>query len=340
MGGEADAVVGDAGLGEVVGADAFGAVAGADLGFALGGVFRAFVLLFAFEEAGAEDFEGLDFVFELGALVGALDDEAGGFVEELDGGVGGVDALATGAAGAGNGDFDFVGADLKVHFLGFGENGDSDGGGVDAAVGLGGGDALNAVNAAFPLEGAVDVGAGNEENDFPKTAGFGGAGGKRFDRPAVGFGVAGVEAGEFGGEEGGFVTAGAGADFDDGVAGIGGVGREHQGEDLVIKFGEFSAEGDKFLFGKGAEVGVRGGVGEKGFVFGDGGGGMGEAGVEGDEFGEFLVFAAKFADAALVGIKVRRGHERVDFEETRLEWLDGGKVHERQNAEGRIMNYE
>ena len=340
MGGEADAVVGDAGLGEVVGADAFGAVAGADLGFALGGVFRAFVLLFALKEASAEDLEGLDFVFELGTFVGALDDETGGFVEELDGGVGGVDALAAGATCAGDGDFNFVGADLEVHFLGFGKDGDGDGGSVDAAVGFGGGDALDAVDATFPFEGAVNVGAGDEEDDFAEAAGFGRAGGKRLDGPTVGFGVAGVEAGEFGGEEGGLIATSARADFNNGVAGVGGVRREHQGEHLVIELGEFGAQGDEFLGGEGAEVGIGGGVGEEGFVLGDGGGGMGEAGMEGNEFGEFLVFATELADAALVGIKVRRGHERVDFEKTRLEGFDGREFHERRNAEGRIMNYE
>ncbi len=332
VGGEADAVVGNTGLRKVVGADAFGAVARAYLGFALGGVFGAFLLLLAFEKAGAEDFEGLDFVFELGTLVGAFNDEAGGFVEELDGGVGGVDALAAGAGGAGDGDFDFVGVDLEVHLLGFGEDGDGDGGGVNAAIGLGGGDALDAVDAAFPFEGAVNVGAGDEEDDFAEAAGFGGAGGERLDGPAVGFGVASVEAGELGGEEGGFVAPGAGADFDDGVAGIGGVGRQHQGENPVVELGEFGAEGDKLLFGEGAEVGIGGGVGEEGSVFGDGGGGFGELVVEVGELGELLVFAAKFAGAALVVIEFRRGHERVDFGETRLEGFDGGKDHEKDEG--------
>ena len=98
--GVVDAVVGDAVLGEVVGADFFGAVAGADEGFAGGGGGGlGFGALF-FEEAGAEDDHGFFAVLELGAFVLHGDDDAGGEVGDADGGISGVDGLATVTAGA------------------------------------------------------------------------------------------------------------------------------------------------------------------------------------------------------------------------------------------------
>jgi len=53
--GQVDAVIGDAVLGIVVGADFFLASAAADEAAAVGGVFGGLLLLFALEEAGAEN---------------------------------------------------------------------------------------------------------------------------------------------------------------------------------------------------------------------------------------------------------------------------------------------
>ena len=74
----ADAVVGDAVLGEVVGADFFGAVAGADeflAGIAI--VACCSASIFELQQAGAQDAHGLVFVLDLGFLVLVGDDQAG-----------------------------------------------------------------------------------------------------------------------------------------------------------------------------------------------------------------------------------------------------------------------
>ena len=149
--GEADAVVGEAVLGEVVGADLFAAVAGADLLFAVLGLELVDALGFDLVEAGAEDAHSLFAVLDLRFFVLAGDDGVGGQVRDADGGVGGVDGLAAGAGGAEGVDAEVLGFDLDVDLFGFGEDGDGDGGGVDAALGFGGGDALDAVDAGLVL---------------------------------------------------------------------------------------------------------------------------------------------------------------------------------------------
>lgn len=69
VGGVVDAVIGDAGLGEVVGADLLGTVAGANEGFPLSGVAFLRFALGNFEELGAEDLEGLFLILSLGSTV-------------------------------------------------------------------------------------------------------------------------------------------------------------------------------------------------------------------------------------------------------------------------------
>jgi len=85
-------------LREVISADLFIAFACADL-FTAGGVDAALLFgPFFFEKAGRKNFHGVGAIFNLRAAVLAADDEARGNVHDLDGGIGGVDALATWAA--------------------------------------------------------------------------------------------------------------------------------------------------------------------------------------------------------------------------------------------------
>src|SRR6185369_13964720 len=91
-------------------------------------------------------------VLELGALVLALDDDAGGDVPDLDGAVGGVDALPAGPPGGGDGDVEVLVVDLDVDIVRLGEHGDGGRRGVDAPLGLGRGHALHAVDAALVAE--------------------------------------------------------------------------------------------------------------------------------------------------------------------------------------------
>lgn len=295
--GQFDAVIGDAVLGEVVGADSFVAFAGADLGAALGGVFGVFLGAFGFEEAGAEDAQGLGLVFLLGAFVGAADDHAGGFVEDLDGGVGGVDTLAARSGGAADGDLEFVGFDFDVHLLGLGKDGHRAGAGVDAALGLGDGDALDAVDAAFVFEALVDVRAADEEDDLLETAEVGGTGVDGFGFPSPGFGVAVVHAKEVRGEEGGFLSAGTGADFHDDVAVVGGIGWKQAALEFTGEPVEFDLAAGDFFADEPGEFGVRRFGGQQfavsgEFLFGA------EVGVsDGYELLEAGVFAAEFLEA-------------------------------------------
>ena len=95
--GEADAVVGEAVLREVVGADLFAAVAGAYLLLAVLGLDLVDALSFDLVEAGAENAHGFFAVLDLRFFVLAGDDGLRRQVGDADRGVGGVDRLAAGA---------------------------------------------------------------------------------------------------------------------------------------------------------------------------------------------------------------------------------------------------
>ena len=98
--GEADTVVGDAVLGEVVSADAGVTVAGADFAAAFLGAGGALFGGEALKDAGAEHAHGLGAVFVLGGAFLAGGFDAGGEVDEADGGGGFVDFLSAGSGGA------------------------------------------------------------------------------------------------------------------------------------------------------------------------------------------------------------------------------------------------
>ena len=130
---EVDAVVGDPALREVVGADLGAAVAGRDLRLALRRVLRLLLLQLGVVEARAQHLHRLRAVLDLRALVLAGDDEAGRQVGDAHGGVGGVDALPAGAAGAVDVDAEVLLLDVDVHLLDLGQHRHGGGRGVDAA---------------------------------------------------------------------------------------------------------------------------------------------------------------------------------------------------------------
>ena len=105
---------------EVISADLFVAFACADL-FTAGGVDATLLFgPFFFEKAGGKNFHGVGAIFNLGATILATDNEACGDVHDLDGGIGGVNALASWTARAADFDADFVGPNMELHFFGFG----------------------------------------------------------------------------------------------------------------------------------------------------------------------------------------------------------------------------
>src|SRR5271170_4963357 len=176
MDGEADAVVGEAVLGEIVGANFFAAVAGADLGFAFFGERGLLLFHFNFVEAAAENAHTFFAVLDLGFFVLATDHGVGRDVRDADGGIRGVHRLAAGAGGTEGVDAQVFGFDFDVDVFGFGQHGDGNGGGVDASLLLGGGHALHAMRAALILELGEDAVAFDDGDDFFQASGgrFGG----------------------------------------------------------------------------------------------------------------------------------------------------------------------
>src|SRR5262249_44266988 len=100
-------------------------------------------------------------------------------------------------------------------FVGLGQDGHGGSGGVDSALLLGGGDALDAVPAAFVLQVLIDPLAGHAEDDLLVAAHLAGVEGDGLHRPALVAGVVVVHVVEVAGKQGGLVAAGAGADFHD-----------------------------------------------------------------------------------------------------------------------------
>ena len=124
-----------------------------------------------------------------------------------------------------------------------------------------------------------------------------------FGFPAFGVCVALVEAHDFPGEEGGFVTAGASADLDEGVAVFVGIGREEGVLDFLAEVGEGFFEFGDFHGGHFGELWV-GGSGEF-LVLGELGLGGLEFLPEGEGLGEFAVFAEDFGGALGIVKEVR-----------------------------------
>src|ERR671913_164104 len=217
VGGDADAMVGDASLREVVRTDLRRAVAGAHLRLAEGAFLLGPFAYLAFQEPGLEDPHGLLLVLELALFVLAGNDQARWLVCDPDRGVGGIHALAAGTAGAIHVDLEVSCVDLDLHILGLWQDGYGRRRGVYAALALGLGHPLDPVRPAFVLEDRIGAVAAYLHGDLPVAADLGRARrqGTVFEAEAVC--VAGVHVVELASEEGGLVTAGAGPNLDDDV---------------------------------------------------------------------------------------------------------------------------
>src|SRR5271154_88516 len=243
---EADAVIGHAVLGEVVGADFLGAVAGFDLAAALDGEGGFAPVLFLLVEARAEDAHGFGAVFDLRFFVLLGNHQAAGNVRDAHCGIRRVDGLAAGAGRAESIYAQILGFDLNVDIVGFGQHGNRGRGGVNASLGFRGGNALGAVHAAFVFELGINFVAVYGGYDFFHSAERRRGAFEHFHFPSLRFGVARIHAEKLAGEEGGFIAARAGTDFNDDALFVVGIFREQ--EQLEFALDNFLARGELFFF--------------------------------------------------------------------------------------------
>src|SRR3990172_11903922 len=167
----AEALVGDAVLREVVGAHLLRALRAADLGAPSRALPGLALLDLGGQEPRAQHGHRLGLVLQLRAVVLAGDHEAGRKVRDPDRGVRGVDALPALAAGAVDVDLEVtLLVDDEVDLLRLGQDGDGGRRGVDAALRLGGGDALHAMDAGLELEAAVGALPGDADDDLLEAA--------------------------------------------------------------------------------------------------------------------------------------------------------------------------
>ena len=205
--------------------------------------------------------------------------------------------------------FDDVGfGDVDFDFFRFGQNGDSGGGSMDAALGLGFGDALDAVASAFVAEFDPDTVTFDGKNDFLETTHLRAAEAERFDLPAALFGVASVHAVQVTGEERRFVAAGAGADFHDDRANDGIVAHDQFFFDLLEELLDLRFECLEFFGGQVLHFRIV----EHGFGVGQLGGKILIAAVAVDEVFELAMLFGDFDD--LVGIAGYPGIVHLLFE--------------------------
>ena len=80
-----------------------------------------------------------------------------------------VDVLSAGSSASESIPLDFTFVDFHVEFFRFRKHSHSGRRSVDTSLGLGGGHPLHAVNAALVFHGAVDVGAGEREDNLLET---------------------------------------------------------------------------------------------------------------------------------------------------------------------------
>ena len=121
-------------------------------------------------------------------------------MEDLDGGVRGVDVLAARTAGAADLDAEIFHPHVHIDLLRLGKDGDGDRGGVDAALRFSRRDALHAVDAGLVFHVAEDLVAGDFQDHFLETADFRRRAFEVLRLPALGIRIALVEAHDFGSE--------------------------------------------------------------------------------------------------------------------------------------------
>ncbi len=119
------------------------------------------------------------------------------------------------------------------------------------------------MHAAFVLQFAVHLIAADQRDDFLQTAHGAFAFGSDFDFPVLRFGVAGVHAENFRGEERGFVAAGAGADFEHDVLFIDRIFRQQQDFQIGFHLRDGRLDARDFVLRHLLQFGI--GLGQHGF---------------------------------------------------------------------------
>ena len=185
-------------------------------------------------------------------------------MRDADGRFGLVDFLAAGSGRAEQVDAQFFRLDFHfADFLDLGQHGHGRGGSMDAALGFGFRHALHAVPAAFVAQDLVDVRAFHGKDDFLEPAQIGR---RRVDHarlPALGIRETRIHPEQVAREQGGFLAAGARADFQDRVAAVVGIRRQHQRHERA--FGARN-RGFQFLFFRARDFGqfrIVGGIGQQ-----------------------------------------------------------------------------
>ena len=149
--------------------------------------------------------------------------------------IGRVDVLAASARGAHRVDPDVLGADVDVDLLGLGQHGDRRRRRMDAPAALRLRHALDAMNARFEFQPGEDAFAGNRGDNFLVAADLAFARRNQLDLPALRRRVALIHAEEVAGEKRRLVSAGAGANFEDGVLFVSRILRQHQYLDFLLQ---------------------------------------------------------------------------------------------------------
>ena len=219
----------------------------ADLGEALGALLGLLLLELHLVQAGTQHLHADLAVLDLGALVLGLHHGVGGQVRDAHGGVGGVDALTAGAGGAVGVNAQVGLLDVDVDLIRLGQHGHGCRGGLDAALGLGLGDALDAVDAGLVLHDGVDALAGDLELDGLEAARVGRGAGEHLDLPALGGREALVHLVQVSREDARLVAADAGANLNDGVLLVVGVCRDEKELDVLLQGGELLLVGGDVL---------------------------------------------------------------------------------------------
>jgi hypothetical protein len=153
-----------------------------------------------------------------------------------------VHALAARAARAEDVDPEVLVLDLEVDFLSLWQHGNGRGGSMDASLRLGRGHPLHAVHAALATHLAESARPLDLEDRLLHAAQRRLRKREDLDLPSLPLDVARVHPPELAGEQGGFVPAGAGADFDDAVAVVERIAREQERLELFLQLRDAGSE--------------------------------------------------------------------------------------------------